>query len=134
MAQRVDWTRKCAPLASSARSRTSEIKEKAHSARCEKEAALKIEEDRLAAEVEATRVHLVKTVANIPRVSGSSYVRPEPPKIEELDLNPELAEVFGGNKANSPIAVFSLVADFVFAGVAITAALLILQNISSTLN
>ena len=91
--------------AATARSRTSEIKEKAYQARSEKEAALKAKADQLAAEVEKARAHLVKTVAGIPKPSDTSYVRPEAPKIEDLD--PDLAEVFGSVKASPTMATSS---------------------------
>jgi len=116
--------------ANAARSKTSEIKEKAEKARFAKEAALKAEAERLEAEVAATREKLIKTVANIPRADDGSSNRPAPPPLKELDA--DLAEVLGAGKANASTATYGLVSDFVFAALAITSVFLILQDLSFT--
>ena len=96
------------------------------------EAALKEEAARLAAEVEAARAQVVKTVASIPKASERSSIRPAAPPIEDLDS--DLAEVLGSGNVHSAIGMPSLIADFVCAAVAIASTFLILQEMNFILN
>lgn len=127
-----DAARALAEEASVIRARASEIKEKAARARTAKENARKAELMRMEAELAAARAQVIKTVANIPKASDKSTVRPAPPPKSETLILSSGSVVVSGSKNTSlleePIGILDITLDIVSAAIAVTSAFLIYKG------
>ena len=118
--------------AAAIRARAHEIKEKAAKARYAKEAARKAEIARMEAEIKAARDQVIKTVASIPKNSGTPTLRPAPPPTSEASvLTSGTLETSGfgnDNLLKEPVSILSFICDAASAAAAITFVFLIFRE------
>jgi len=118
--------------AAQARVRASAIRDRAAQARARKEASRKAEMEKINKQILATRNYVMKTVANIPKASERSKLRPAPKNPESYAPGSVVTSGAEGVIAyflDDDVSTPTLVMDAAAALVAITFAILILMKI-----
>lgn len=116
--------------AASIRLKADEIRERATEARIQKEIARKAEIAKMEAAIEATRVQVIKTVANIPKASERPALRPVPPSLETTGPNSSITSSSGSFFSfDYPVSTLDLATDIALAAIAATFTLLIFNNL-----